>query len=132
MDTPIEVMDSTILRQWADLEPLERYPLIGQCLSMFGRKNDGDEKDLSSLFLSILDYAPDKRHFLGNIFDRLYPNSWSGALADVLVRRKGHMMKLAEHLDKEVRGWATETIPELDGWIEIERGRDREGEESFE
>jgi len=41
-------------------------------------------------------------------------------------------MKLAEHSDAQVRAWASEVTPELDRWIEYERGRDREGEESFE
>lgn len=132
MGTSIEVMDSTILRQWADIEPTERYPLLGQCLSMFGQKNDGDNMELSTLFLSILDQAPDKRLFLGNFWDRLHPRSWSGSLVDILVRRKTQVRKLVEHSDAEVMAWVAEIIPELDRWIEIERGRERKREESFE
>ena len=132
MGTPLEVMDSTILLQWADLDPGERFSLLGQCLSMFGRKNDGDEIGLSPLFLSILDYAPDKRCFLDNYRHRLYPQSWSGSLANILMRRKTELMQLAEHSDENVKGWVAEAMPELGRWIENERGRDREREESFE
>jgi hypothetical protein len=131
MGTPLEVMDSMILLQWADLDPGERFSLPGQFLSMFGRKNDGDEIGLSPLFLSILDYVPDKRSFLDNYRHRLYPQSWSGSLSDILMRRKSALMQLAEHSDENVKGWVAETMPELERWIENERGCDREREESF-
>jgi len=41
-------------------------------------------------------------------------------------------MKLAEHPDAEVRAWIGGAIPELDRWIEQERERDLEWEQSFE
>jgi hypothetical protein len=99
---------------------------------MFGRKNDEEENDFSPLFLSLLDHAPDKRLFLGDIWGRLNPRSWSGSLADILINRKAQVMKLAENSDEQVRAWAVETLPELDEWIRRERMRDRANEESFE
>lgn len=80
----------------------------------------------------MLDHAPDKRLFLGNLWDRVSPRSWSGSLAHILAQRKGHLMQFAEHPDARVRGWLSEVIPELDRWIEQERQRDRATEESFE
>ena len=130
--TPIEEMDFKILRQWADIDSVLRYPLLGRCISMFGKKNDGEEMEFSSLFLTMLDHAPDKRRFLGNFWDRLHPRSWRGSLANILVRRKAQVIKLAEHSDEDVKGWVADTMPELDRWIENESRRDREREESFE
>ncbi|MEI8033776.1 MAG: hypothetical protein WCH05_10600 [Chlorobiaceae bacterium] len=130
--TPIEEMDFKILRQWADIDSVLRYPLLGRCISMFGKKNDGEEMEFSSLFLTMLDHAPDKRRFLGNFWDRLHPRSWSGSLANILVRRKAQVIKLAEHSDEDVKGWVADTMPELYRWIENESRRDREREESFE
>jgi hypothetical protein len=80
----------------------------------------------------MLDKAPDKRLFLGELQDRFHPGSWSGSLAHILEQRKSQLTKLTEHPDAEVRAWAREVAPELDPWIEIERVRDRALEQSFE
>jgi hypothetical protein len=80
----------------------------------------------------MLDNAPDKRLFLGDLWDRVHPRSWGGSLAHILIQRKAQVMKLAEHSDAQVRAWASEVAPELDRWLEDARGHDRESEESFE
>ncbi len=131
-ETPIENVDPAILQQWASGDPITRYPLLGKCVSMFRKTHREEEKDFSPLFLSLLDKAPDKRQFLGSSRDRLHPRSWSGSLADILMRRKTQIIKFAEHTDEQVKAWITEITPELDQWIERERGRDRANEESFE
>lgn len=127
---PLEEIDSTILQQWADQYPDRRYPLLGECLNMFGIK--GEEVGLAPQFLKILALAPDKRLFLGNFHDRLQPRSWSGSLADILSSRKTQVMKLAEHEDEEVRCWVADSMPGLNEWIESQRVYDRAREESFE
>jgi hypothetical protein len=99
---------------------------------MFGKKNHEEENDISPLFMSLLDHAPDKQLFLGNFWSRLHPGGWSGSLADILIARKTQVMKLAEHSDEQVRAWAIEIIPEIDQWVEQTRGRERRSEESFE
>lgn len=130
--TPIEHMDPAILRQWADRDAVQRYPLLGQSIAMFKRGQGEEDNDLAPLFLEILGHAPEKRAFLGDFDTRLSPNSWSGSLADILSRRKAQVLTLRDSPDPEIRGWVTELLPELDRWIEHERGRDRAGEESFE
>lgn len=132
IDTPVEVVDEQVLKQWADHEPDERYPLLGECLSMFGKKNDGESKEFSPLFLSLLDSAPDKQRFLGDYYPRLQPRSWGGSLSVILEHRKTKLISLAEQSDEEVKRWVDDAMPDLDRWIEKERGRDRAGEESFE
>ncbi len=132
MGPSVESVDPAILQKWASRDPQTRYPLLGKCVSMFRKKNNEEQNEISPLFLSMLDNAPDKRLFLGDLWDRVHPRSWGGSLAHILIQRKAQVMKLAEHSDAQVRAWASEVTPELDRWIEYERGRDREGEESFE
>ena len=130
--TPLEVVDEKYLRQWAERDPNKRYPLIGECLSMFGKKNDGEDKEFSPLFLAMLNSAPDKRSFLGDYWFRLRPRSWGGPLSVILEHRKAKLIKLAEHSDEHVKGWITEALPEIDRWIKDNRDHDRAREESFE
>ena len=125
-------LDSVLLQTWADRDPALRYRLVGECLSMFGKKNGDEENELSPLFVSILQHAPNKRLFLGELRERLHPQSWGGSLADILIRRKQQVLKLAELGDVQVRAWVDDVTPELDSWIEQERAYDRAGEESFE
>jgi hypothetical protein len=128
----LENIDPAILKAWANRDPHARYPLLGKCLRMFSRRKNEEQNKISPLFLSMLDQAPDKRLFLGELWDRVHPRSWGGSLAHILTQRKAQVMKLAEHADAQVRAWVTDVTPELDRWIERDRGRDREREESFE
>ena len=103
MGPSLESVDPTILQKWASRDPQTRYPLLGKCLSMFGKKNNEEQNEISPLFLSMLDNAPDKRLFLGDLWDRVHPRSWGGSLAHILIQRKAQVMKLAEHSDAQVR-----------------------------
>lgn len=126
--TPVEVVDEKYLRQWADCDPESRYPLLGDCLSMFNKNNE-----LSSLFISIFNTAPDKWRFLGKYFNRIHPHVCDiGLLTDFLIKRKSTLIKLAERSDEEVKRWIAGALPEIDRWIENDRGFDRAREESFE
>jgi len=128
----LENVDPAILHAWAGRDPEARYPLLGQCLRMFRSEKNEEQNEISPLFLSMLNHAPDKRLFLGDLSDRVHPRSWGGSLAHILIRRKAQVMKLAEHSDAQVRALASDLTSELDRWIELERRRDRESEESFE
>jgi hypothetical protein len=129
--SPIENLNPEILKQWADHDPEVRYPLLGKCLSMFPEKGD-EENDLSPLFVSLLKQAPDKRLFLGDMWDRLHPRSWGGSLADILTQRKALLLKLSEHAGEQVGASVADILPELDRWIASVRGSERVAEESFE
>jgi hypothetical protein len=129
---PVERMDPAVLRQWADVDPSTRYPLLGRVISMFtGQSNDASDF-ISPLFLDMLDQAPDKRAFLGDLWKRFHPDGWSGSLADILAHRKSLVLTLRESPHDVVRQWVDDMLPALDRWIEQERCCDREGEESFE
>ena len=118
MGPSLESVDPAILQAWASRDPHTRYPLLGKCLSMFRKKNNEEQNEISPLFLSMLNHAPDKRLFLGDLWDRVHPRSWGGSLAHILTQRKTQVMKLAEHGDAQVRAWVSEVTPELDRWIE--------------
>lgn len=129
---PVEVIDEKHLKEWAECDSDVRYPLIGECLSLFGKNNDSENNELSPLFISMLNSAPDKQRFLGDYYPRLLPRSWHGSLAVILEHRKIKLIQLAEQSDEEVKRWVEDALPELERWIEKERGTDRAGEESFE
>ncbi|MET4701529.1 hypothetical protein ABIE65_004576 [Constrictibacter sp. MBR-5] len=130
--TPIEKMDPEVLRHWADKDPAERYPVLSRVISTFGGKSENDENGMSPLFLMLLDSAPDKRAFLGDLWTRLHPVTWSGSLADILTQRKAQLMALCDSSHAVVREWVEDLLPKLDHWIEQERKNDRDGEQSFE
>jgi len=128
----VEDVGAKTLVQWANIDPDRRYPLLGKSILMFKRLQGEEENGVSTLFLEILGHAPDKRAFLGDIWSRLHPRSWSGSLADILVRRRAAIITLSDNVGGEVRHWVTDMLPELERWIEHESKRDREGEQSFE
>jgi len=130
--TPVENMDPAVLRQWADQDAAKRYTLLGSAISMFTRKPGGDDDGISPLFLEMLDHAPDKRTFIGDLWNRLHLHSWSGSLADILAQRRAQLLTFRESPYADVCQWPDAVLPQLDCWIEQERGREREGEESFE
>src|ERR1043165_572845 len=99
---------------------------------MFRSKMDEEEGPISSHFLEVLDRAPDKPTFLGDFWQRIHPRGWSGSLTDVLVGRRGRLTQLETHGDASVRQWVADMQPDFDRWIDSERSREREKEESFE
>ncbi|MFJ1300676.1 hypothetical protein ACILG0_11960 [Pseudomonadota bacterium AL_CKDN230030165-1A_HGKHYDSX7] len=130
--TPVEDAGAETLVQWANIDPDQRYPLLGESIHMFKRQQGEEENCVSTLFLEILGHAPDKRAFLGDIWLRLHPRSWSGSLADILVRRREAITRLGDDVGGEVRQLVTDMLPELERWIEHESKRVRQGEQSFE
>lgn len=127
----VEELGIAVLQKWASVDPNMRYPLLGSNLRMFEGHAD-DNGGFSPLFMSMLHAAPDKRQFIGGLWKRVHPQSWSGSLADILTRRKSQLMELAKDADEQVRGWVNDATPEIDQLIEKERKRDRAREESFE
>jgi hypothetical protein len=133
---PVEKLDPAILHEWSNRDPHSRYPLLGQFLSIFA-KNDREDSPISSLFLSMLDQAPDKRLFLGDLISRLRREMWvAGSRSNMLSHRKADLLKLVERGDEEVRAFIIGLMPEIDAMIEQEHEvksmRIRSSEESFE
>ena len=134
-DSPVESINPEVLRHWAEDDPVARYPFLGQAISMFKRKSeeDGEEVELLPLFLAMLDHAPDKRVFFGDLRMRMYPRGgWIGSLARILERRRDKMLTLRDSQHPDVCKWVADMIPKIDDWISKERDLDRQVEESFE
>ena len=129
--SPLNEMDVTILREWADIDSETRYPLVGRLLSIFEANGLDVVVGLSSRFLGLLEHAPDRVAFLGD-GSRLYPSGWSGSLADALEKRRAMLEPLTSHHDPAVKSW----VERLDEWlgecVASERCRDAEKEGSFE
>lgn len=131
-DSPIEELSADILLQWAAVDPDQRFLLLGRVIPMFTRKRSEEKHTVSPLFLEVLGHAPDKRAFLEDIWLRLEPNGWVGSLADILEHRRVAICEMGEALGGDVQTWVLDSLPELDRWIERERTRDRDAEQSFE
>lgn len=130
--SPVEEVDTAILRAWADIEPALRYPPVGRSLSLFVGKEFDEDVGLSTKFLELLDHAPDRARFLGKLYRRIHPGGWSGSLAAILERRRAMLDPLASHEDPAVRAWLTDQDKWLGDWIKAERAREMESEEAFE
>jgi hypothetical protein len=131
-ETPIEKIDLRLLREWANIDSKLRYPPLGQAIPMFKRKHGEESNSLDPVFLELLEFAPDKIAFLGDYWGRIYPRSWMGSLADILIQRRSQVLNFQLSPHPEVRRWVDELLPELSLWIEKEQVRDRAKEESFE
>lgn len=129
---PVDKIPENILTDWADQDAEFRYKLLSQEVGIFNGKDEG-ALSISPIYLSLLTKAPDKSQFLGNYRAHFYPrSSWSGSLADILIRRRDILRQLASHPDGAVQQWAAAMEAPVAEWIETERPRDRRHEESFE
>ncbi len=90
-------MDPSTLRTRANVDPDLRYPRIGQLLPVFDTRDHEDAVDLSPKFLELMEHAPDRAMFLGDLRSRIFPSSWSGSLADILERRRTMLEPLASY-----------------------------------
>jgi len=130
--SPVEFVDAATLCVWADRHPQDRYPRLGQALSIYATKDQEDASGLSPLFLEVMAKAPDKRRFLGEGPGRLRPSGWSGSLAAILEKRKSILADLADYPDANIRAWYAVQVDMLDNWIAVERERENSQEEAFE
>jgi hypothetical protein len=99
---------------------------------MFIKVQDDEKIQLSSLFIALLDKAPNKAVFLGEYHSRFRPNRWSGSRLDLLVQWRDATRQLGNHPDRDVRDWVIGMEAPVANWIEEERSLDRGYEESFE
>jgi hypothetical protein len=130
--SPLEEMDVEVLRGWADVDPGKRYPLVGHLLRLFEGKEMDEDVGLSPKFLTLLEHAPDRAAFLGNLRNRIRPSGWSGSLVAILERRREMLEPMAAHDDPAVRAWLTSQDKWLGEWIAALREQESEAEESFE
>ncbi|HEY9233995.1 MAG TPA: hypothetical protein VIP08_03095 [Phenylobacterium sp.] len=126
---PLSSLDAAVLTAWADQRP-ERYIALGEVFPMFAKDQPDRTLGLDPTFLTLLAHAPNKIGFLGDAFDRLMPQGWSGSLAGLLEQRRALLVNLPD--DPDVQVWRTRVAPMIDTLIASERRRETEREESFE
>lgn len=128
--SPVEHVEAVTLQAWADRDPETRYPLLGQSISLFTCQQHEETNEISQLFLALLAHAPDKAAFLGEVYLRLHPQSWTGSLAGILERRRTALEALTEYPD--VVAWYDRSRGEIERWINENRRRESQDEETFE
>jgi hypothetical protein len=135
-DSPFEKINPEILKEWASIDPINRYRLLSETLSMFSSRLADEAESISTLFLIMLNKSPDKMSFLGDAHERLFPKCWSGSLVTILNQRKLILVKLAEDSEDPIRNWINNCLPDLDECIREAQIRESqlesEREESFE
>lgn len=133
-ESPVNSAPPEILLAWATEDPATRIPILAEEIQLFN--NNGDQQMLawSPLALSFLELAPDRVVVLDIFGSRIYPSSWSGSLADVLISYIPLVEQLKNHYDNKVVAWARAKEISLEKRIEKERehDRDRYVEDSFE
>jgi hypothetical protein len=130
--SPLERVAPEILWEWADIDPVTRYPVIGRSLQIFSSRDFEEPNGLSPMFLEALNRSPDRAAFLVGNYGRMGPSGWSGNLSTILEKRIALLAKLANHDDAVVRTWVAKQQATLSTWADREREREAEREESFE
>ncbi len=130
--SPVEAVEPAKLWEWADQDPNVRYPILGRALLTFPETIGNTTLEISPTYLEAMERAPDRSRFLSVDPHQLGPRGWSGNLSTILDRRRGEVIKLADHQDENVRQWSKERVASLKERADLERARETEREESFE
>lgn len=101
-------------------------------LPIFETRDHENAVGLSPKFLELMEHAPDRAMFLGDLRSRIFRSGWSGSPADILERRRTMLEPLASLQDPVVRTWIGSFDARLTERIAEEQGRVAEREESFE
>jgi len=91
---------------------------------------DTEELGWQPILFTILDKAPNLQTMLPQLEKEIYPTSWSGSYADVLVKRLTLFAKLFQHPNLEIRDWAIKQHQKLQ--LAIQAQRERESKENQE
>jgi hypothetical protein len=81
------VSDEAIL-EWCDRNSAMRYPLMTSVSILFKGQEESEATGWQPLVGKLLEKAPEPQLVLKEIFQRLYPSSWSGSLATILEQRQ--------------------------------------------
>ncbi|MBK1870159.1 hypothetical protein [Taklimakanibacter albus] len=122
----MDALPDDIAVMWCDRDPALRYPLAASVVLLFKRPKEGEPHEWTPLARRLLEKAPDPRHVLNEIVNRLRPSSWSGSLATKLEGR----LKLLNNLpgaDTPVLAEAmAEAKRKLEAYVDAQRRIERE------
>jgi hypothetical protein len=133
-----DINDETIIN-WCEINPIIRYPKVVNFITAY-QLDEKTEKtnspELSSLFLTIIDKAPNVIEVLDSFKTTFRPMCWSGSRADIMEKSLSFIIRLKKHENKEVSTWANGEEKLLINEIEWEREREenynRTRDERFE
>lgn len=121
-------MPKDIVLSWADLAPVERYPLVGRLFNLFA--GDGTP---NPIMLHLIENAPDRPPVLDAMSVNLGPSGGSveGLIALYDSRAQG-MKALFNHPHEDVRQWARTMAQELQASADMRRRTLHQRNERFE
>ena len=135
-ENPLNQISETLLIEWCEEDPAERYPLIASAIQVFTEDKSGGEAKWKDIIYTIFQQAPKLTDILNNLADAIVPMSWSGSRATIMDSRKILFSDLFEHENEEIRSWAREQYAITEENIRKERqyelSRSRDMHESFE
>jgi hypothetical protein len=130
-ETALGLVPAEVLIDWCNEKPDTRYAFAAKACKLFEKQYD--EKAplaISDTAFALLAAAPDKTAVVTKFIHRFRPIVWSGSLADILEARLPLLDQLAASGDETVRSEIAMARANLQDWIDAERAREREEEQS--
>jgi hypothetical protein len=131
----LDEVPTSVLLDWCDEAPEQRYPAIAKVVSYFTQK-EKVPLEWSPIALTILDRAPDPAAILQTFVGRFSPRSWSGSRAEIVEARAGLLDQLPAHhataFAEMVATLKAELADDVAKTRKWENERDRERDERFE
>lgn len=134
--SPLNQIPDDKLLSWCENDPAVRYPLIASAIQAFTKSSETGQLAWKPIVHTIFERAPDLDTILEHLAGAIWPKSWSGSLADILLSRAVLFQELYEHGNGKIRAWAKAQFSHLQESIRKEREweeqRHRERDERFE
>ena len=131
-ENPLDAVQTETLIAWAQADPSARFPILASVITPFTDADDGTDPTWTPAALELLRFASDRVAVLAKLILRFVPNSWSGSLADILVRRRVLLRPFLTDADTTVADWARQRNDELEQMILRERMSEQGTNEGFE
>ena len=133
---PLNQIPDGELLSWCEKESAVRYPIVASAIQPFTQSAETGKLEWKRVVYAIFERAPDLDAILEHLADAIWPKSWSGSLADILLSRAVLFQELYQYDNAKIRAWAKGQYSDLQESIrkqrEWEEQRDRELDERFE
>jgi len=133
---PLNQIPDRELLSWCEKDSAVRYPIIASAIQPFTKSSESGKFEWKPVVYAIFEKAPDLDAILERLADAIWPKSWSGSLADILLSRAVLFQELYDHENAKIRAWARARYSDLQESIQKEREgeeqRGRERNERFE
>jgi hypothetical protein len=130
-----QIADGELL-SWCEKDPAVRYPIVASAIQPFTQSAETGKLEWKRVVYAIFENAPDLDLILERLSGAIWPKSWSGSLADILLDRVVLFQELCEHENGKIRAWGKAQYSQLQESIrkqrEWEQQRHRERDERFE